>query len=120
MTQGNRQYNSSRQWSSKRPKHFSGVLGKVMSSLGLSNTYNGWLVVTRFNEIVGPAIGGKATAVGYEDGTLFVAVEDAAWRQELAMRHDELLGEIHKLAYGRSVKRIRLVQGTKGFERNGN
>jgi predicted nucleic acid-binding Zn ribbon protein len=116
MMQENRQLNSSRQWSSKRPKSFAGVLGKVISSLGLSNTYNGWLVVTRFNEIVGPAIAGKANAVGYEDGCLFVAVKDAAWRQELAMRHDELLEKIRKLPYGQSVKHIRLVQGTKGSE----
>lgn len=118
MTQKNQRYDSSREWSSKRPKQFSGVLGKVISSLGLSNNYNGWLVVSRWDEIVGPAIGHKAKAVGYEDGYLFVAVHDAAWRQELAMRHDELLGKIHNLPYGRSVRQIRLVQGTKGFERN--
>lgn len=120
MTQKNQPYNSSREWSSKRPKHFSGILGRVMSSLGLSRDYDGWLVVTRFSEIVGPGISNKAEAVGYEDGHLFVAVQDAAWRQELSMRLDELLDKIHKLPYGRSVKQIRLVQGTKGFERNGN
>ena len=94
-------------------------MGRVISSLGLSNNYNGWLVVTRFEDIVGPAIASKARAVGYEDGCLFVAVQDAAWRQELAMRHDELLGKIHSRSFGRSVKQIRLVHGTKGIELNG-
>lgn len=119
MTADNQRYDPSRQWSSRRPKQFSGILGRVIASLGLSNNYDGWQVVTHFAEIVGSPIADKATAVGYEDGCLFVAVPDAVWRQEIAMRHDELLKKVHNLPYGRAVRQIRLVQGTKGFERDG-
>ncbi len=119
MNLKNGQFDSSASSKFKRPKEFSGVLGRVLRSLGLTSKYNGWLVVTRWKEIVGPAVSSKAKAVGYEDDCIFVAVPDAAWRQELAMRQEELLEKIRNLPYGRSIKQIRLVQGTKGFERNG-
>ncbi|UCG60498.1 MAG: DUF721 domain-containing protein [Candidatus Zixiibacteriota bacterium] len=99
-----------------RPKEFSGVLGRVLKSLGLTGKYNGWLVVTRWDEIVGPAVSSKAKAVSYEDGCIFVAVRDSTWRQELSMRQEELLEKIHSLPYGKAVKRIRLVKDVKGFE----
>ena len=88
----------------------------MIGSLGLTSKYNGWLVVTGWNEIVGPAVSSKAKAVGYEDECIIVAVRDAAWRQELAMSQDELLEKIHSFPYGRGVKRIRLVQDAKGIE----
>ena len=103
----------------RQPKHFSGVLSGVFRSLGLAGSYNGWLVVTRWPQIVGEAIAEKANAIRYEDGSLYVAVRDASWRQELAMRQDELLKKIHSFPYGTSVKEIRLVHGRKGFENNG-
>jgi hypothetical protein len=102
--------------SKRHPKPISGVIGKVIASLGLSGSYNGWQVVNKWPEIVGNAIARKATAVRWEDGCLFVEVRDASWRQELAMKQDELLEKIHSLPYGRSVKEIRLVRGMKGPE----
>ncbi len=100
----------------RHPKPISGVIGKAMASVGLAGSYNGWQVVNKWPDIVGPAIARKATATQWEDGCLFVAVRDAAWRQELAMKKDELLEKIHSLPYGKSVKEIRLVHGTKGSE----
>ena len=119
MIRKNQQFSPINGRSGGQPKHFSGVLGRVMRSLGLSNSYNGWLVVTRWPQIVGTAIAEKAGAVRYEDGSLYVAVQDASWRQELAMRQDELLEKIHSFPYGKAVKEIRLVQGRKGFENYG-
>ena len=120
MNEKDQQFNRNRGRSRGQPTHMSGVLGQVIGALGLTNSYNGWLVVTRWSSIVGRSIAKEAKAVRYEDGCLYVAVADAAWRQELAMRLDELLEEIHSFPYGRSVKQIRLVQGTKGFDDNGN
>ena len=119
MITKNQQFSPRSDWSGRQPKHFSGVLSGLMRSLGLSGSYNGWLVVTNWPGIVGAAIAEKAEAVRYEDGLLYVAVRDASWRQELAMRQQELLDKIHSFPYGKSVKEIRLVQGRKGFENNG-
>ena len=102
--------------SKRRPKAISGVLASVVKSLGLGRDYNGWMVVANWSKIVGPSIARQAVAESYEDGCLSVAVRDSAWRQELAMRLDELLKEIHSYPYGTSVKQIRLIQGRKGTD----
>ena len=106
-------------WSSRRPRNrrptaISSVLSGVFSSLGLTEQYNGWQVVEHWPELVGEAIARVSTALKFEDGVLYVAVNDAAWRQELAMKQESLLDKIKSLPYGRAVKQIRLVRGEKG------
>jgi predicted nucleic acid-binding Zn ribbon protein len=71
-------------------------------------------VVNRWPEIVGEQIARRTQAVRFEDGILYVAVPDAAWRQELAMQTENILREIHNLPYGQAVKQLRLVHGRKG------
>lgn len=98
-----------------QPKPISGIVARVIQSLGLTGNYNGWMVVARWPEIVGEGIARVAKAINYEEGCLHVAVNDSSWRQELAMRKEELLTKIHSYPYGRSVKEIRLVRGKKGI-----
>ncbi|HUV30779.1 MAG TPA: DUF721 domain-containing protein [Acidobacteriota bacterium] len=97
----------------KGPQAISGLVDKVMGSLGLSQTYNGWQVVTRWPEIVGEQIAARAQAVRYSEGILYVAVKDAVWRQELAMQIGEILQTIRKYPFGRAVKQVRLVRGER-------
>jgi len=98
----------------KKPVIISGVIESVIKSLGLTRKYNGWLVVTRWPEIVGEHIARVSRAIRFENGTLYVAVPDASWRQNLAMEIDNILEKIRKYPYGRSVTQIRLVRGEKG------
>jgi predicted nucleic acid-binding Zn ribbon protein len=100
----------------KSPDKFSGVLAKIMSSFGLTNRYNGWTVVSKWSEIVGDEIAQKAKAINFEDGCLFVAVEDDSWRQELSMRTDEILKKIKEYPFGRAIKKIRLIHSGKGIQ----
>ena len=93
----------------KSAKPISGILDKVIKSFGLSRNYNGWLVVSNWDKIVGKEIADHARAVKYEDGCLFVSVEDSAWRQQLSMSLESLLKKIHSLPYGNAVKQIRLT-----------
>ncbi len=111
--------NSDSSWSAqrrgnRRPEAISSVLTGVLRSLGLTEQYNGWLVVERWPEIVGDAIARVSQALRFEDGVLYVAVNDAAWRQELAMKQEALLEKIKSLPYGRAIDQIRLVRGEKG------
>jgi len=94
-------------------------MARVISSLGLTRSYNGWQVVNRWPDIVGKEIASRAHAFRYEDGCIYVAVEQSAWRQELSMRQEELLEKIRSYPGGRTIKEIRLVQGRKGFEEDG-
>ncbi|MEW5994400.1 MAG: DUF721 domain-containing protein [Candidatus Zixiibacteriota bacterium] len=98
----------------KAPKPIAGAIENAVKSLGISKSYHGWLVVTQWPEIVGERIAGRTRAFRFDDGTLYVAAPDAAWRQELAMQTDELMQKIHSYPYGRVVKQLRFVQGEKG------
>jgi len=90
------------------------ILEKLVRSLGLSGSYNGWLVVTRWAEIAGPHIARQAPAIRYEDGTLFIEAVDASWRQTLSLQEDDLLKKIHSYPFGAAVRRLRFVTGRKG------
>jgi len=92
----------------------SGVIEAVIGSLGLTPKYHGWQVVTNWSDIVGQQVAKTATAIRFDNETLYVAVADDAWRQELVMQNDSILDKIHQYSYGRVVKRLRFVRGEKG------
>jgi len=94
----------------------SGIIDKVIRSLGLSRNYDGWRVVSQWPEIVGKQIATKTRAIRFSEGVLYVAVKDAVWRQELAMRIGEILKTIHSYPFGRAVKQVRLVMGERGID----
>lgn len=96
---------------SRQPRPISSVVGKVIRSLGMSRDYHGWIVVSKWPEIVGPAFAKQSRARRYRDGVLVVSVPDDSWRQELAMQTEEIMRKIQALPFGRSVKKIRLERG---------
>lgn len=95
------------------PRPISGVIGKVLSRLGLKRRYDGWMAVEKWAAIVGPTIARQAQAVRYEDGVLYVSVVDDTWRQQLSMQSEELLQQIRTYPFGGAIKRIRLQKGNK-------
>ena len=101
----------------KAPKPIAGVIEKVVKSLGIAKSYHGWLVVTKWPEIVGEQIAKAARAFRFDDGVLFIAVPDAVWRQNLAMETDTILQKIRSYPFGRVVTQLRFVQGEKGYNR---
>lgn len=100
------------------PVKMSGVLDNILGSLGLQKNYHGWTVVSRWPQLVGEHYARKSHAFRFDDGVLFVAVEDPIWRQEMAMDTEEILKIIHAEPYGRVVKSLRLVRGEKGIRNN--
>ena len=100
---------------SKTPKPIAGVIEKVVQSLGISKSYHGWLVVSNWPDIVGEQIAKAATAVRFDDGTLYIAVPDAVWRHTLMMKTESILRKIRSYPYGRAVRQLRFVQGEKGL-----
>ena len=106
--------------STKSPRPLSGVIEKLMRSLGQSTNFHGWQVVSHWPEIVGEQIASRATVVRFSEGVLYVAVNDAVWRQEIAMQMDEMLGRIHAYPFGRVVKRVQLVKAERRTNQDGN
>lgn len=99
---------------SKKPKPIGGVVDAVIGSLGLGKSYDGWQVVGRWPEIVGEQIARRAKAIRFDDGVLYVVVEDASWRQNLAMEIKNILATIHKYPFGRAVTNVRLTGTERG------
>ena len=100
----------------KQPKPVSGAIDAAIHSLGLGPTYNGWMVVQKWPELVGEQIARRANAFRYADGILYVAVVDAAWRQNLAMELEQITRHIRSYPYGRVIKEIRLVASERGIQ----
>lgn len=90
------------------------AIESAISAVGLTTSYNGWMVVQKWPELVGESIAKQAKAFRYGDGILFVAVKDASWRQNLAMETETILANIRSYPFGRSIKHIRLVASERG------
>jgi len=99
-----------------KPRSISGVIARSMRTLGLARQYDGWQVVDQWPEIVGEAVAERAEALRYDDGTLFVAVPDDVWRQQLSMEIESILMRVQAQPYGRAVQRIRLLHGRKDMK----
>ena len=102
-----------------RPVPVGGIVDGILGSLGLAKRYYGWLAVARWPEIVGEHYARHSEAFRFEDGTLYVAVADDSWRQQLALDNDKIMAIIRSNPHGRVVERIRLVRGKKGMHTNG-
>jgi predicted nucleic acid-binding Zn ribbon protein len=85
----------------------------LITSLGLAQRYYGWLMVSKWPEIVGEYYALKSRAFRFDEGTLYVAVEDSSWRQQMAMDTEKILNIIHNCPHGQVVKDLRLVMGDK-------
>ncbi|MEA1980080.1 MAG: DUF721 domain-containing protein [candidate division Zixibacteria bacterium] len=92
-----------------QPVEIGSMVDKIFKSLGLSGNYNGWRVISNWENIVGEVLAKKTKPKKYENGILYVIVEDASWRQNLQMNIGEILGRIHALPYGKVIKKIRLI-----------
>ena len=103
---------------SSRPTPINGIVERLISSFGLTERYHGWLMVSRWAEIVGEYYARKSRAFRYDDGVLYVAVEDPSWRQMMALDTEKILKIIHACPHGRAVKTLRLVHGEKGIRRD--
>ena len=100
--------------SGTKPVALSGIMGKVIDSLGLTRNYYGWLIVSKWPEIVGEHYARKSRAFRFEDGVIHVAVEDASWRQMMSLDREKILNIIRREPHGRVVKELHLVRGEKG------
>lgn len=98
---------------SSRPAPAAGIVDHIVTSLGLAQKYYGWLIVSKWPEIVGEYYALKSRAIRFDEGTLYVAVEDSSWRQQMAMDTEKILQIIHTFPHGQVVESLRLVMGEK-------
>jgi predicted nucleic acid-binding Zn ribbon protein len=96
-----------------------GVIEQVIGRLGYLKNYHGWQVVSQWPEIVGEHYARHCRAFRFEDGVVFVAVNDDIWRQRLSLESDIIIEKIRGFAFGKSVRKLRLVRQEKGSAPHG-
>lgn len=60
-------------------------------------------VLRRWDEAVGPALAKRSNPDRYDRGTVWVAVQGAAWAQELRLRRELILGRLCEMAGERTL-----------------
>ena len=98
-----------------RPEMLGGLVGATLARLGIGARVERARVVADWEELVGPHIAGVARPVRVRGETLYVAVESAAWRNELSLMRPQLL---RKLNAGRSEGRIERIMFLQPEGRN--
>lgn len=91
-----------------------GLVEATLARLGIGARVERARVVTDWEDLVGPHIAAVARPVRVRGETLYVAVESAAWRNELSLMRPQLL---RKLNAGRSegrIERIMFLQSEGG------
>jgi predicted nucleic acid-binding Zn ribbon protein len=96
-----------------------GVIESVIGKLGYIKNYHGWQVVTRWPDIVGEHYARHTRAYKFEDGVVYVAVNDDLWRQKLSLDSEMILEKIRGQSFGKSVRKLRLVRQQKGTAPHG-
>ena len=97
-----------------QPRQVGGIVDRLLASLGLAEKHHGWDVVRRWPDIVGEHYARNSEAFRYADGIIYVAVENASWRQTMSMDREKILNIIHSHPHGRVIKDIHLVRAKKG------
>ena len=87
---------------------FGNALHEALKRQGIERPIREQDLVLRWEEIVGTAIARQAQPGGIRNGVLWIAVSDAAWRQELSLMRTELAAKINAALGEEIVKEIRL------------
>lgn len=103
-------------FSGQHPVKIDGIMEGIFRSLGLTRRYHGWLVVHSWPEIVGEFLAKRTHAFRWDDGQLFVSVEDPVLRQELLGNQNDIMEKIKSLPQGHVVKELRFVGSRRGRE----
>jgi predicted nucleic acid-binding Zn ribbon protein len=95
----------------KRPasriKTLGDALDELVETLGIKKKLQEQDVFVLWDKAVGERIAGVAKPTRILKGTLFVSVKTGAWRNELSMRKQEIVGRLNEILADEIVKDIK-------------
>jgi predicted nucleic acid-binding Zn ribbon protein len=91
-----------------------GLVEATLARLGIATRVKRAEVVSEWSRLVGPHIADVAQAVSVRGDTLFVAVESAAWRNELSLMRPQLMAKLNAGRTEGRIERIVFLQGAGG------
>lgn len=90
----------------RQPEKINGIIDSVLSQSGYLNICKEHIVLTKWPEIVGPAIARYSECSRVEDGILYVRVKSAPWRHEISYHKRTILSQIAQTTGCTSIKDI--------------
>ena len=67
------------------------------------------IIITKWEQIVGDKIAKQCKPKNIDGGVLYIKAKDNIWREELAIRHDELLNLLNNKLKSSHIKKIRFI-----------
>ena len=93
----------------KEFKNISSILGSILNNYGLKKPIERERIIDNWDDIVGNALSKQCKPVKIENDVLFLEVKNNVWKNELLLRHIELLDLIKSKFDSRVVKKIRFL-----------
>ena len=90
-----------------------GLVDATLARLGIAERVKRSEVVADWRRLVGSHIADVAQAVSVRGDTLFVAVDSAAWRNELSLMRPQLLAKLNAGRTEGRIERIVFLQGSR-------
>jgi predicted nucleic acid-binding Zn ribbon protein len=97
----------------RRPELVSGMIGEVLSKLGLTEQLTEYQAVSVWPEVVGEQVARHTQAEWIENSELTVRVDSHTWIQELTFLKPEIIGKLNTRLGKPVVKEIRFLISRK-------
>ncbi|EEG76918.1 DUF721 domain-containing protein [Dethiobacter alkaliphilus] len=89
------------------------VLDQALKRLPNAKKIKGQMMIDAWPHVVGGQIAKKTMAVSFENGILFVWVNDSVWAQHLALQKKQIIAQLNRYAKTRALTDLRFQAGGK-------
>ena len=95
------------------PVHLRLVLDQLLKDFGTPDIKSITSIVDQWEDIVGPDLASKISAVAIKGSELIVRVDDPAWASQISWLESQLLEKIEKVVGNEKVSSIRVRTNLK-------
>jgi len=86
-----------------RPASIGAILKERIAALGIGKRLKEAAIEPRWAELVGPEIAAHTRVIKLDAGKLLVAVDEAAWRQELLYQREAIVAKLNQEVGGDEI-----------------
>ena len=90
------------------PKQIGGIIQKTLVRLGLWDSVQEERLLTDWENLVGDKIARYTKPVNFQDGELWLIVEDPVWRTQIFNIKEALISMLNEKLGKRTIQRIRI------------
>tara|TARA_Y100000748_G_scaffold273834_1_gene248571 strand:- start:638 stop:913 length:276 start_codon:yes stop_codon:yes gene_type:complete len=90
-------------------KHLKKAIEEAISGAGIKSALSQEAALILWSGVVGKVVSSVAVAERVESGMLIVRVETSVWRQELHMQKEEIINNLNKKIGTKAIREIRFI-----------